>query len=289
MVSICIIGSVARHAEDILSDRDLLAIGEQEDIKDAVSQYVEKGWNIAQFSMYEFNSLAKSQSLFVQHVEQDGHVVRDDHGYLRSVLDGFQVKTSYYPELLAAINPILTIGELETSYWGKLFQADMLYVAIRNASILHSATDAAPEFDFGALVRWVSRAADLSPFDESLLLNLRRLKHGYRSRSTSENVSQVSQMIVTSKKLAKFWIDTCPSKTTSAKPSNGYYEMRNLERKLVCAVGPIYMDNLRRNHELMDLWSRICRSGPYEKKPKLECLPQWTEQVSIFMEKQHYN
>jgi hypothetical protein len=161
MVSIFIIGSLARNTNDNLSDRDILAVGRPSEVTAAISGYIADGWNVTQYSHSAFCSMADAHSLFVQHVKQDGRVVRDDRGRLNAVLRSFRIKDDYSQELLAALNPIRSMKEIEESYWGKLFQSDVLYVAIRNACIFHRATVGEPIFDFCHLISWISKTANL--------------------------------------------------------------------------------------------------------------------------------
>lgn len=287
MVSIYVIGSVAREASDTLSDKDLLAVGAPAEVSKAVSGYVSNGWNIARYSKLEFEGMVNSQSLFVQHVKQDGRVVRDDNGYLKRILDCYTAKHDYTRQLPGAIEPIRSLGAIELGYWGKLFQADILYVAVRNACILHRATYASPEFDFKRLIEWVGGAAGLTTSDEEVLLRLRSLKHAYRARCTTVDVSSVFEAANTAKKLADYWASLFCSTVNEQKCSNGYFELRALEGQLIRAVGPIYMDKLERKHELAELWATIRNSDPYNPRPPR--LASWSRQVSDFLENQRYH
>jgi hypothetical protein len=284
MVSIYEIGSVARGSSDTLSDKDLLAVGCPVDVTNAVSCYVADGWNIAQYSRPEFEAMASSQSLFVQHVKQDGRAVRDDHGYLRSVLGRYNANENYIQQLPTAIDPILSLGETEQDYWALLLQADILYVAVRNACILHRATYASPDFDFRRLIEWVGEMSGLTSSEKEQLLLLRSLKHAYRERSTTIDVTDFPKAAKTAKKLATYWAYLSSSFINEQEYSNGYFEVRALEKQLVRAVGPIYMDELDGNHELAELWGTICNSNPY--KPRPPRLSSWSKQVSDFLAKQ---
>ncbi len=287
MISIYEIGSVARASSDTLSDKDLLAVGCPMEVKKAASPYIADGWNIAQYSRPEFETMASSQSLFVQHVKQDGRAVRDDHGYLKSVLDRYKANQNYLPQLPAAIEPIISLCESEQDYWALLLQADILYVSVRNACILHRATFASPEFDFKRLIEWIGRISGLTSSEEGELLNLRYLKHAYRSRSRTIDVSDVPSATKTAKKLAAYWANLSCSTINVQEHSNGYFEVRALEKQLVRAVGPIYMDELDGNHELAELWGTVCNSDPY--KPRPPRLSRWSKQVSDFLEKKRYH
>ena len=282
MISISVIGSAGRKSVDSLSDRDLLAIGEASAVSHAVQPYRRMGWNVSHFSKEEFEEMAASQSLFVQHAKQDGQLVRDDDGYLRKTLGGFRITRSYHREVKEAVTPIFSIGAAEKGLWGRLFQADVLYVTVRNACILHRASVASPDFDFNRLVRWAAGTAGLSAEDTEHLLRLRRLKVAYRGREPLADTSTVGDSIAAATKLALHLESAAGLITDSEETSNGYFELRGLERQLVTSVGPNFMDGLGAGHDLATLWSVICNPGAYTR-PRLECLPEWTRAVNGFL------
>lgn len=284
MVSICEIGSIARGKSDHLSDKDVLAIGNSSEVDVATESYRLNGWNIAKYSKRHFREMARSHSLFVQHVKQDGTLVRDDQGFLQDTLDLFRPSLDYTDKLVAAISPIRSIRELEKSYWGKLFQADILYVSIRNACILYKATVSEPEFDFDNLVTWISSEAGLTLTERNTLLRLRSLKHAYRARLTNIDVSEIGHAAYTAHGLADYWESFCGPNGNTHSFTNCYFEVRALEGELVRAVGPVYMDELGRYHELGELWSTICSTDPY--KPRPPHLERWSKSVSDFLCKQ---
>lgn len=284
MVSICIIGSIARETNDDLSDRDLLAIGSPNEVEAAVSGYAADGWNVTRYSYVTFSAMAEAHSLFVQHVKQDGRIVRDDLGFLSTVLRNFQAKKDYSQELLSAIKPLHSLSEIERNYWAKLFQSDVLYVTIRNACIFHRATVEEPAFDYRDLISWVSRVANLSTSEEGALLHLRHLKHAYRSRYADVDVSCVQEIGAVSRKLLDYWLNEPCAGVTAVHHSNGYHEVRDLEGRLIKAVDPVYLDKFGHTHGLADFWSAVCNSDPYRPRPKH--LPIWTQKVSEFLASQ---
>lgn len=282
MVSVSIIGSVARHTGDKLSDRDLLVVGNLADVEPVVRPYMRDGWNVSHFSNDEFEEMARSKALFVQHVKQDGRLVRDDLDHLQAILDGYRMKHDYRQELKAAILPITSIGEPEENYWGLLFQADILYVAIRNSCILYRASISNPDFEFRRLVHWAGAVVGLTRDEVGSLLRLRHFKFAYRNRIADLDISEVSSSIAASKKLAIGLIKFSGSCDVDSVSSNGYFDLRILERRLITSVGPIYMDSLECQHALSEMWAVICNPSIY-KKPRLDCLPTWSNAVSAFL------
>ncbi|TMV85437.1 hypothetical protein FGG78_20820 [Thioclava sp. BHET1] len=250
----------------------------------AIEIYRINGWNVAEYSRRDFREMARSHSLFVQHVKQDGILVRDDQGFLQGTLNLYRPSLDYTDKLAAAINPIRSIRELEKSYWGKLFQADILYVSVRNACILYKATVSEPDFDFANLVAWISSETGLNLTEQNALLRLRSLKHAYRARMTNIDVSEVGHAAYIAQRLADYWESFCGPNGSTHALSNGYFEVRALEGELVRAVGPVYMDELGKYHELGELWSTICSTDPYRPRPPH--LQRWSKSVSDFMCKQ---
>lgn len=282
MVSLSIIGSVARETDDQFSDKDLLAVGQSDVFEDVVQSYVRDGWNVARFSKIEFEEMASANSLFIQHAIQDGRIVRDDFGYFGRVFNAFRLKGSYLGQLSEATEPISLVSEPANSYWGLLFQADVLYVAVRNACILHKASCSNPTFDFRKLIDWIAVEAELRTGEKSALLELRALKVAYRNRTADRDTSAVERSIETAKKLAEHWRDAASMERCERRPGNGYFDLRVLEGRLVGSVNPAYLDNLDQRHALSEMWTVICNPSIY-KKPRLECLPEWSVSVSEFL------
>jgi hypothetical protein len=67
--------------------------------------------------------------------------------------------------------------------------------------------------------------------------------------------------------------------SVNAELSNGYFEVRELEVKLVSLFKPTILDNLDHNHDLAELWSVICNPSLYDK-PRSSNLPKWSALVS---------
>lgn len=285
MVSIYVIGSQARNVTDCLSDKDLLAVGSPEKVDAATSIYVDEGWNVARYTYSAFSAMADSRSLFVQHVKQDGKMIRDDDLRLSRALRGFCPKEDYFPELLASVEPIRDMREVEQSYWGKLFQADVLYVSIRNSCIFHRASVAEPEFDYKELISWICGKLGLDAFQQDTLLQLRSLKHAYRARSETANASVVDAALPIAKRIGDHWVGCAGESVRSADCSNGYFEVRALEGQLVRAIDPIYLDRLNRDHELSAFWSIVCNSDPYRPRPPH--LAVWSRAVAKFLSDPH--
>tara|TARA_R100001369_G_scaffold2076_1_gene6536 strand:- start:3706 stop:4557 length:852 start_codon:yes stop_codon:yes gene_type:complete len=279
MVSIYIIGSVARNEDDYLSDKDLLVVGGPSRNSATVDRFVDEGWNVSRYTRAEFEAMTAAQSLFVQHVKQDGVAIRDDGGYVGSLLARSKPKKNYIGQLKSAIQPIFRLSELDEQYWNRLLQADIMFVAVRNACVFHRATYGEPEFDYDRLINWTSKCAEVSASDKEALLELRSLKHAYRNRLYDIDVSGVPAIKKAALKLAKYWNSEVCAPSVNADLSNGYFEVRELEVKLVSLFKPTFLDNLSHDHDLAELWSVICNPSLYDK-PRNSNLPKWSALVS---------
>ena len=282
MISVCIIGSCARGSSDEWSDRDLLAVGCEAEVRNVSERKRSEGWNVAEFTQRQFEHIAFDKSLFVQHVKQDGRIIRDDNYFLQNILGQYERKSSYLDEIFDAAKPIMLVSSPPRNYWSALFKADVLYVTIRNLCILHRATISEPVFDYRELVNWISPQIPLSERERNSLVRLRNYKSAYRDRLFGVDLADARLAFKTADKLYAFWMALAPLASSRNRRSNGYYEVRRLEGILVSEIGPLMLDGLGPNHVLYELWSVICNPSGY-RDPRPKRLPVWTEAVSDFL------
>jgi hypothetical protein len=133
MTSICIFGSTARGRADYLSDRDvLLAAPSEAEINDAARYWRLAGWSIAKFTHQQMLDMAARGSLFLQHLKQEGLIVRDQDGFLVCVINHFRPRHNYENETCESFALLSDIASFRSTYWPTLCAADIAYGAIRN-------------------------------------------------------------------------------------------------------------------------------------------------------------
>lgn len=287
MLSMCVIGSVARKSFDLISDKDLLVVGDENEARNHLTPYLEGGWNISRYSHEAFVEMVGNGSLFVQHVKQDGRLIRDDGDFLNGILLSYRMKESYASELKEALLPLMHLSFECEDYWVSLLKADIAYVSIRNACILHRASIGKPIFDFTTLIDWISNEVGLNSPHKDALISLRELKYSYRMRRGDCNLSTLPLIAQAVQCLVGYWKSNISFAGSIVTKPNGYFDLRNLELRLIEKFSPIYLDSLGRESNVFDVWSSICGLDPY--KPRISHINRWEEDVDKFLNEKHRN
>lgn len=287
MLSMCVIGSVARKSFDLMSDKDLLVVGDENEVRIHLTPYLEGGWNISRYSHEAFVEMVGNGSLFVQHVKQDGRLLRDDGDFLNGILRSYRMKENYSSELKEAVLPLMHLSFEWEDYWVSLLNADIAYVSIRNACILQRASIGKPIFDFNILIDWISKEVGFNTSLRDALISLRALKYSYRTRRDDCDLSSLSLIAEAVQCLVRYWGSNISSANSTDTKSNGYFDLRNLELRLIEKFSPIYLDSLGPESGAYDVWSSICGLDPY--KPRISHINRWTEDVGKFLNLKNLN
>jgi hypothetical protein len=195
MASICIFGSTARNRFDSLSDRDILVVAPSEvELTETSSDWVSAGWSVAGFTNEQIVGIAARGSMFLQHIKQEGQIVRDDERFLATVVDTFRPKENYEDELFDSRALLHDISRPPLAYWPTLCSADIAFGAIRNIAILSLASRRRYTFDYSDLIDHFAKEQQVSPARLDALRQLRTLKHGYRNRVTTLSPWRVLMM-----------------------------------------------------------------------------------------------
>jgi hypothetical protein len=267
MLSICIIGSQARRTADVLSDQDVLLVGAPSKVLDhAMDEWCSGGWNVSVFDRPAFDRLAEVRSLFVQHVKQEGLIVRDDGSFLSATLQSYVPKTDYLGERNDALRQIAALPWQNGHYWHDLCLADITYVLFRNAAILHLASAGLYCFGYDLLMECVAGEFGLSLRDLRALTGLRRLKHAYRQRITDVEVAgrvDGVRRIIAGIVARLRSLDA--SGIAAGLTTEDYFSQRLLELGLAWRFTPPALDMIGPDHDLFPLWRSLTTSSGYPK------------------------
>ena len=267
MLSICIFGSQARQTADAISDRDVLVVGPPSpDLDKIVADWVAREWNVSVFDRLAFSRMAAVKALFVQHLKQEGRLVRDENGFLRSLLAQYSPKKDYSGERNDALRQIMALPLGSDVYWRNLCLADIIYVLFRNAAILHLACLGEYCFQYDALVDRMANIFDFGQSEQRSLLALRNLKHGYRRRAESLTVEpclQEARAIIG--QMMRRLSNACASSIAVGVTTDDYFKLRLQELELVTQNHPLLLDGLSQGSESFMLWQRIRSSAGYPK------------------------
>jgi hypothetical protein len=189
--SVAVFGSVARGDSDRLSDKDILLVGGSAIGRVRASEYVRaNGWSPTAFSWTRFGRLAAQNSLFVQHLKQEGRVVRDKDGRLRDVLCAFQPRTSYYREEVGAKGLLNALDSIPAGQQGLYWASDVLAVGFRSLSVAYLANAGIYEFSFERILGGLSKVGVINSGDIASLRKLRELKRRFRGQQISRPISE---------------------------------------------------------------------------------------------------
>jgi hypothetical protein len=266
MISTCIFGSTARGRRDNLSDKDLLVVATSKpELDETARRYCSTDWSISKFTHNQIRDMADRGSMFLQHIKQEGIIVRDDKGFLVSLMNGFHPRQEYESETRESFALLNDISGLSSTYWPTLCAADIAYGAIRNVAILRLASLGKYLFDFTDLIAHFSLKADLSSEESDALLDLRALKHGYRNRVATLSPHRVlaEALVVANKLFGK----SRYTSTIGSDLMSGYRGLRLLELCLVKGADPRDLDSLSQHDPLAEAWAII--RDPRYPKPKL--------------------
>ncbi|CAN7423745.1 hypothetical protein [Mesorhizobium caraganae] len=266
MISVCIYGSEARRRTDILSDRDLLIIGDsQEAAVDECQRWKADGWNVSFFTQQHFTRLIDFQSLFVQHIKLEGIIIRDDNAHLKSQLEQFCPAKSYVADLKDALLPVDWIDRYEERYWARLCIGDILFVAARNVGILYAATNGIHVYDYPTVIEYLSASFSLDASQRTALFSLRHLKAAYRARSTEIDATGALLKSVLVMKDIRDAISPLEDSPTRDFLPNNYHALRRAELELVRNYDPRDLDRKTPSHEFFELWQLVCNPADYPK------------------------
>jgi hypothetical protein len=271
MASICIFGSTARNRYDSLSDRDILVVASSEaELTENSNDWSSAGWSVAGFTNEQIVRMAERGSVFLQHIKQEGQIVRDDDRFLATVVDTFRPKENYEDELSESLALLNEISRPPLTYWPTLCSADIAFGAIRNIAILSLASRRHYTFDYNDLIDHFANEQPVSPARLDALRQLRTLKHGYRNRVTTLTPWRVlNDALLGAEDLFGHFTSAMVGDGSSA-----YRRLRMLELDLVLKAGPPYWDQLPPDDPLANAWAYIRDPRGYPKDKLVDAA--WT-------------
>ena len=191
--SVCIFGSVARSNADSVSDKDVLIVspsGLQLSYEKAL--WRQRGWSVACYSPSRLERMANAGSLFVQHLKQEGIVLRDDGDKLRSIFSRFTPFNDYRAQISNAFEFARLFERSATTISTHGFFSDVLYFLIRNAGIVTLANQGIYKFSMHEIVQSLARVSSKSfsvSDANSTVSRLRLSKAAYRNGVSADYIS----------------------------------------------------------------------------------------------------
>lgn len=265
MLSICIFGSKARGTADEISDLDVLFVGEQSsELDDIVKQWKNQKWNVSVFNHAAFERLADLKILFIQHLKQEGQIIRDDKDFLNNLFARYSPKKDYSGERNDSLRQIAMLPSLNGRYWHDLCLADITYVLFRNAAILHLANEEKYCFQYEDLINHMATIFRLTNEQVEAIRNLRSLKHGYRQRIEGMTLPPNFDVIKDAvSKIIEQLPDQASSSIAEKRTTKNYLNLRMKELSIVNNHNPAELDNPKKESTISKIWKEIMNSDGY--------------------------
>ena len=182
-----IFGSSLRNDFDKYSDRDLLIVADDYNtLNELKLKYANEGWSISFYTYEKLKYLSKIGGLFIQHLKDESHIIKDDNCKLQSILSSFKPKNNYNPELNNAKKYFdLThfVSDTTISY---AWLCDVLYVGLRNYLIFENSNNRIYEFSFLKLLSILKNENRINQSEFDVLRELRVVKRNYRTEILDE-------------------------------------------------------------------------------------------------------
>src|ERR1700750_2145076 len=94
--AVAVYGSAVRGDFDVLSDRDLLIISDDNSaLRDAKHQLAREGYSCACYNWRKLSRLSFKKALFIQHLKQEAVIISDRHARLRAILTSYEPDVDY--------------------------------------------------------------------------------------------------------------------------------------------------------------------------------------------------
>jgi hypothetical protein len=269
MISVCVFGSVARRRPDKLSDRDVLVVAPTMTEAETEAQPWRKtGWSVSPFARHQMTSMSERRSLFIQHLKQEGIILKDAGLFLKSLFDEFRPKSDYVSEMQDSIWLLRYIQAQRTAGWTSLCGADIAYVSARNIGISLLAGRGIYEFSLSDVLSRLNDCRLISDEHVRALADLRELKFRYRKRLATPDSELVFRQGL---QAALVLAEIAPTgKSWLSEPSlqDGYRWLRWLEFNLVSKHDPRDLDALPPSDGLNSVWQLIRDPRNYPDRPR---------------------
>lgn len=150
--SVALFGSVVRGDNDLLSDRDLLVVSEQEPCPHAINEIRSQGFSPSAYSWRGLELLFKNSALFLMHLKLESKILKDENSKLENFLGRYEPSGDYSININQSIElAALTTGVPDDPV-AKLWAADVLAVALRNYLVARAAQNGRYIFSYNSLI-----------------------------------------------------------------------------------------------------------------------------------------
>lgn len=181
--AIALYGSMARGDCDIISDRDVLLVDSRiKTLCDAENKLKKIGFSCTKYTWKKLEAMSRKQGLFLQHIKQEGVIIKESQCSLSNVLSLYNPSLNYSSDIELTKELIATTQAISRSKESLGWALDVLAVAVRNIGILMLANHGIYVFSFYEILKKLYKLDYLTNEELRLLYTLRIYKNFYRKK-----------------------------------------------------------------------------------------------------------
>lgn len=243
--SLAIFGSVARGDGDRMSDKDLLIVSDDHQMRRRSALSLRRrGWSPVYFTSQRLERAAAGTGLFMQHLKLEARILRDRNGTLRDSLSRFSAASQYDREIAGSRELLGVLERMPNSLEGRYWALDVLSVGLRTLGVATLANHGIYEFSLKRILDSLHRVGVIRSGDREKLRGIREYKWRHRNSNVQRPISLKQTLTVVDLVSRRFKLglhvqsiepeEALDSLTTNDNVSpNWYLRSRVLERTLL--------------------------------------------------------
>jgi len=188
--SVAIFGSMARRDGDLMSDKDVLIVSDNDHVRRSSSAALRvAGWSPVCFTWRRLDRAAAGKGLFMQHLKLEASMVRDRNGRLRESLNRFCVRSEYDREVAGSQALLGVLAKMPNCVGGRYWALDVLSVGLRTLGVATLANHGIYEFSLKKILNSLHDIGVLKSGDRECLGAIRRYKWRHRNSKLQRPIS----------------------------------------------------------------------------------------------------
>lgn len=188
--SVAVFGSVARGDGDRMSDKDVLIVSDDHQVRRRSALSLRRrGWSPVCFTSQRLERATAGAGLFVQHLKLEARILHDRNGTLRDSLNRFSVASQYDREIAGSRELLGVLEKVPNSLEGRYWALDVLSVGLRTLGVATLANHGIYEFSLKRILNSLHRVGVLRSGDREELCGIREYKWRHRNAKVQRPIS----------------------------------------------------------------------------------------------------
>lgn len=188
--SVAVFGSIARGDSDGMSDRDVLIVDDNANVRSTAAKVLRaRGWSPVCFTWRRLNNAIAGRGLFIQHLKLEAKILVDRGGRLRESLKRFSVRSAYDREITGSLELLGVLENIPNCRAGCYWSLDVLSVGLRTLGVATLANHGMYAFSLNRILTSLETVRVLSATDRESLIGIRQYKWRHRNSKLHRPIS----------------------------------------------------------------------------------------------------